>query len=280
MKIAIVGFGFVGKALSRGLKKEVKIIKIDPILGTNISDLKSFNPKFIFVCVPTPMNKDGSQDLSIVEQIFSELSDIKLDANIVLKSSVIPSNLKLLNSKINYVYNPEFLREKHAEDDFINGNIILFGGEEKLCLDASKFYSKYTLCKQKEHFVTDKTTASLVKYSINSFLATKVIFFNQLKSLLQIANPESDWEKFIDIMSRDVRVGDSHMQVPGHDGREGFGGACFPKDISALEDFGASNNFNFSLIKEVIKINNQIRSVYNDPTQRESEQNITFSGND
>ena len=280
MKIAIVGFGFVGKALSRGLKKEVKIIKIDPILGTNISDLKSFNPKFIFVCVPTPMNKDGSQDLSIVEQIFSELSDTKLDANIVLKSSVIPSNLKLLNSKINYVYNPEFLREKHAEDDFINGNIILFGGEEKLCLDASKFYSKYTLCKQKEHFVTDKTTASLVKYSINSFLATKVIFFNQLKSLLQIANPESDWEKFIDIMSRDVRVGDSHMQVPGHDGREGFGGACFPKDISALEDFGASNNFNFSLIKEVIKINNQIRSVYNDPTQRESEQNITFSGND
>ncbi len=66
------------------------------------------------------------------------------------------------------------------------------------------------------------------------------------------------------------------MDVPGHDGREGFGGACFPKDISALEKFASSKGFDFSIIKQVIKTNNQIRSVYNDLTKRESDQNITF----
>jgi len=276
MKVAIIGYGFVGKALYRGLKENIKVIKIDPLLGTKIDDLTDFNPSFIFICVPTPMNQDGSQDLSIVEKIFNKLSNIKLKANIVLKSTVIPDNLDFLSKKIDFVYNPEFLREKSADYDFINGEIILFGGKEKLCLDVSKFYRIYTKCKQKKHFITDQKSASLVKYSINSFLATKVIFFNQLKSLLEITNPESDWESFINIISKDNRIGESHMQVPGHDGRKGFGGACFPKDISALEIFATQNNFDFSIIKEVIKTNNKIRSVYNDTTERESDQNITF----
>lgn len=278
MKVAIVGYGFVGKALHNALKADVQTIKIDPILGTSIQELASFKPEFIFLTLPTPMKKDGSQDISIIENTFDELLSIKIKSNIILKSTVTPDNLQKLGESIDFIYNPEFLREKSANSDFINGSIILFGGENKLCKKASHFYSNYTLCKQKEHFVTDKVSASLLKYSINSFLATKVIFFNQLKSLLDISNSDESWENFLKIISLDNRIGNSHMDVPGHDGRKGFGGACFPKDISALDSFADNNEFNFSLIKEVIEVNNQIRSVYNDLTSRESEQNITYKG--
>ena len=89
-----------------------------------------------------------------------------------------------------------------------------------------------------------------------------------------------DWSSFVKIISSDKRIGESHMDVPGHDGRKGFGGACFPKDILALENFSSETGINFSLIKEVIKINNKIRSVYNDPIEREVDQNISFNGID
>ena len=280
MKVGIIGFGFVGNALFHGLKKNIDIIKIDPKLDTDISDLKKFEPEFIFISLPTPMNNDGSQDISILDLVFNQLQDSKLNATFILKSTVTPNNLNLLEKKLDFVYNPEFLREKSAVEDFINGEIILFGGKKELCKKASDFYSDFTLCKQKEHFITDKTTASLVKYAINSFLATKVIYFNQLKSILRSSSPDMDWSSFVKIISTDKRIGESHMDVPGHDGRKGFGGACFPKDILALENFSSETGINFSLIKEVIKINNKIRSVYNDPIEREADQNISFNGID
>ena len=276
MKVAIVGYGFVGKALNNALKKEVEIIKIDPLLETSLKDLVSFKPDFIFLCLPTPMCDDGSQDISILENVFHEISSHKITGNIILKSTVTPDNLLMLSKYSDFILNPEFLREKNADTDFINGEIVLFGGESKLCQEASNFYLDFTKCKQKEHFITDKISASLIKYSINSFLATKVIFFNQLKTLLDKSESNISWKDFINIISTDKRIGDSHMDVPGHDGREGFGGACFPKDISALEKFASSKGFDFSIIKQVIKTNNQIRSVYNDLTKRESDQNITF----
>ena len=277
MKVAIVGYGFVGKALHNALTEDVKIMIIDPILGTSIDDLVPFQPQFTFLTLPTPMKKDGSQDISIIKNTFQELFDQNINSNIILKSTVTPDNLLHLKKSMEFIYNPEFLREKSANSDFINGNIILFGGSNNLCEEASNFYINYTLCKEKKHFITDLVTASLVKYTINSFLATKVIYFNQLKTLLDLSNSEESWENFIKIVSSDNRIGNSHMDVPGHDGRKGFGGACFPKDISALESFANDKDFNFSLIKEVIKVNNKIRSVYNDLTLRESEQNITFT---
>ena len=276
MKIGIVGLGFVGNALLMGIKKNVEIIKIDPKLGTHINDLIAFKPKFIFVCAPTPMNQEGGQDLSILDDIFNLLNKANLDSTIVLKSTVTPDNLEVFSKKIEFVYNPEFLREKNAEYDFINGKIILFGGRNDLCVKVSEFYKEHTFCKEKNHFFTDHISASLIKYSINSFLATKVVFFNQLKSVFDESEAKIDWEHFIEIIASDNRIGSSHMNVPGHDGREGFGGACFPKDISALISFSTQTGVDFSLLEQVIKINNQIRSVYNDPMQREIEQNISF----
>ena len=93
-RIAIVGYGFVGKATSKGFSKNTELFLVDPLLGTKIHDLVQFKPDFIFVCVPTPMTADGSQDFKSVTDVFSEIKTNKISACVVLKSTVIPSNIK------------------------------------------------------------------------------------------------------------------------------------------------------------------------------------------
>jgi len=177
----------------------------------------------------------------------------------------------------NLVINPEFLREKFADKDFVNSNIIVFGGDEHNCNKLSSFYKNHTKCVCNEHIITDGITASLIKYTINSFLALKVIFFNEMKFIFDNLNSQSKWLDFINALSKDKRIGDSHMNVPGPDGRYGFGGPCFPKDVSALIEYSKEIGFELSLLKKANTINNNIRAQYNDLTEREKEQNIKYN---
>ena len=145
MKVAIVGYGFVGKALSDGLLDTVEVIKIDPKLETNIYEIKEFKPEFIFLCLPTPMNDDSSQDISIIKETFKEIAQMNINSLVVLKSTVLPDNIqKLSMSKKDFIYNPEFLREKHAKEDFINSPLIVFGGEKEQCKALGDLYTNYT----------------------------------------------------------------------------------------------------------------------------------------
>ena len=278
MKIGIIGYGFVGKALEAGLNDDVELIKIDPKLKTKIKDLKSFKPDAIFICVPTPMGVDFSQDISILKKVLLELNDLALDTTVVLKSTVLPDHiLEIQNSFPNFVYNPEFLREEHAVEDFISSDLIVFGGNRKLSEFIAKIYKDHSKCICTDYIFTDAVSASLIKYTINSFLATKVIFFNELHSLFNKSGTSEDWAKFTNAISRDKRVGSSHMQVPGHDGRFGFGGACLPKDSKAFSIYAESKYANLNVLKTVINVNNNIRATYN-ATDRELEQNIKFKG--
>ena len=278
MKIGIIGYGFVGKALAEALTNDVQVCKIDPKLNTSIDDLKNFKPEVIFICLPTPMLDNGIQDISIVKNTILELNKFITDEIIVVKSTVHPGNIneiKLICPR--FVYNPEFLREKHAKEDFINSDLIVFGGDQEFADSLANIYSNHTKCINKEYIFTDVTSASLIKYTINSFLATKVIFFNEINSIFKLADSNESWEDFTKILSKDSRIGNSHMLVPGHDGRLGFGGACFPKDINALLKYAESNDLELSLIKNVIKTNNKIRASYNNKTDRENEQNINYN---
>jgi len=278
MKVGIVGYGFVGKALREGLNDDVEILKIDPKLNTSIKDLKKFSPDVIFVCLPTPMLEDGNQDISIVTDTIMEIKKLNISALVVLKSTIHPGNMSSIkNMYPKVVYNPEFLREKHAKEDFINSELIIFGGDEKASSALAKIYSSFTKCINKDYIFTDAITASMIKYTINSFLATKVIFFNEINSIFQSVDAQESWEDFTKILSRDTRIGDSHMMVPGHDGRFGFGGACLPKDINALVKFAENINLELNLLKTVIKTNNKIRASYNSNTHREDEQNINYN---
>jgi len=277
MKIGIVGFGFVGQALKKGLEDNVECIVIDPKLNTNINDLKEFRPDLVFVCVPTPMNDDGSQNIDIVKNVIEEINKFDSNLLVILKSTILPKYVKDISKIcVNLVVNPEFLREKFADEDFIKSEIIVFGGEETNCRKLSKFYKSHTKCICKEHIFTDVVSASFIKYTINSFLALKVIFFNEIKSVFNNLNSHNDWLSFINALSKDKRIGDSHMHVPGPDGRYGFGGSCFPKDVSALIKYSKELGSELSLLKKANTINNNIRAEYNEVSKREKEQNISF----
>tara|TARA_A100001015_G_C14814998_1_gene642324 strand:+ start:60 stop:923 length:864 start_codon:yes stop_codon:yes gene_type:complete len=279
MKVSIIGYGFVGSALEKALINVEKCV-IDPKFNTEIEDLRGFNPDIIFICVPTPMGNNGSQDLTIATKVLKNIKKLSLQSLVVMKSSIVPSKAKEMSSIIDrFVYNPEFLREKHALEDFINSELILFGGQETHCKQLADFYSKHTICKSKSYSFTDVICASLCKYTINSFLATKVIFFNQIRDVFDESGTNEEWNNFTKILSKDTRIGNSHMSVPGHDGRKGFGGACFPKDTSALLNYSKSINEEFKLLKKVIKFNNIIRVDYNELTNREKEQKVSFKYN-
>ena len=277
MKIGIVGYGFVGKAVDYGFKRNIEKIIIDPKLDTSISNLKSHNPEFIFICVPTPMNSDGDQDSSIIEKVLAEINKDYSESVVIVKSTVLPSIIeKLSKSHKHFVYNPEFLREKTANEDFVNASSLILGGEPDDLKRVAELYNNHSDCKIVEVHETDVISASLVKYSINTFLASKVIFFNQLYDIYQALTPDIKWDEFITMINSDKRIGESHMDVPGHDGRLGFGGACFPKDTAALLSLSKDIDKEFSLLKEVIRINNNIRMQYNELDEREKEQGVNY----
>lgn len=278
MKVAIVGMGFVGTALEKSIHKNIDVIKIDPKLGSSISDLNSLKIDIIFLCLPTPMLDNGDQNIDIVLKVLNEVNKYQPEADLVLKSTVLPEFCKKISDENkNFVYNPEFLRENFAYDDFINSKIIIFGGENETSKRVASFYKNHTLCIHKDYIFTDAITASLIKYTINSYLASKVIFFNEINKIFKKSGANDSWENFINAVSSDPRIGSSHMSVPGKDNKYGFGGACFPKDTSALYNYSKSLDSEFKLLKEAISINNSIRSRYNTITEREKEQNINYN---
>ena len=114
--------------------------------------------------------------------------------------------------------------------------------------------------------------ASFVKYGINSFLATKVMWFNQFKDLIDFHG--ADYDNIATAIGTDPRITHSHTQVPGPDGRKGYGGACFPKDTNALAQFAGEDYL--TILKLIIKENNNIRSQYK-LDDREKEQNVRFA---
>ena len=277
LKLAIVGYGFVGKATYFAFDINVDKCIVDPKLNTKIEELSVFLPDIIFICVPTPMGKDGSQDSAIIEDVLGKLASLCPNSVKVIKSTVLPSVLsKISKLEKKLVYNPEFLREKHAHEDFINSETIIFGGDKMASDVVSEAYKNHSKCKTKNYYFTDIETASLIKYSVNTYLATKVVFFNELHSLFEKINVSDDWKLITEIISSDRRIGNSHMNVPGHDGKKGFGGACFPKDSLAFAMFAQKMGVDLSTIKNSIKTNNKIRSEYDSIDERESEQNISF----
>jgi len=285
MRIGIVGHGFVGRAVDYGFETpKVSKFLVDPIYGTTIKDLVAFNPTVVFVCVPTPMSDDGSVDASIVESVVSELVESdwsrgNLQLNeaarklIVIKSTIPPSVTNELcyaySAYLSVVYNPEFLTEKSAQEQFINPAFHVFGGARDATFQLEHIYNDYSLCNNCPTFHMTADEASFVKYAINSFLATKVTFFNQLFDACDDVG--ANFNRIIRAVGADPRIGNGHTRVPGYDKKKGFGGACFPKDTKAWTKY----THHASLLEKVIEINNEYRSQY-EKDEREEAQNIKY----
>ena len=261
-KIGIIGRGFVGGAVSNGFNKNVEQIIVDPVHSdTTLEQLIEQGPTLTFICVPTPSNEDGSINVDIVTDVLIELSMRDYKGVVVVKSTIIPDYLQQFKKEfdLKIVYNPEFLTEANAHADFINPNMQVLGGKWKDCEVVEKAYLRHSSVKVVPTFKTDLTTASLLKYTINSYLATKVMFMNDIHKLHQAGTSQVSWEQFTDMLTRDPRIGDSHMQVPGPDGEFGFGGHCFPKDTEALLKYANDKSIKLNMLKKAVEINKKIR---------------------
>ena len=166
------------------------------------------------------------------------------------------------------------MREKYATEDFINSEFIILGGKKDDCEKVKKLYQENSKCSSNNFLFTSPRKASLSKYIINTFLALKVLYFNEIFELAKLE--ENEWQELIDIVNQDSRIGSSHMKVPGPDGRKGFGGACFPKDTQALYNFSINQETELKLLKKAIELNNNIRKEYKELSSREAEQNVKF----
>ena len=193
-----------------------------------------------FVCVPTPMYEDGSADLRIVESVLEELASVPGDRVAVIKSTVPPGSTAAWNKRFNkdglyVIFNPEFLTEANALDDMRNQNRIILGGPRPHINKVKQIFQ--TAFPKVPLIKTSSTTAEMVKYTTNCFLATKVAFANEIAQIcekLDDSGLDIDYDKVVEYAKADTRLGNSHWAVPGPDGSRGFGGHCFPKDINAI----------------------------------------------
>jgi len=271
LKITIIGHGFVGKAVDYAFQDDVEKQIIDPKYDVHLHDV-GIESDITFVCVPTPMHKDGQCDVSILQAVINNIKH-RMTGLIVIKSTVPPDQIENLFkgcAKHRMIYNPEFLTEKNANEDIINPFVHIFGGYPDSTVKLETFYKDYSICKPCPVFHMSATDASFVKYGINTFLATKLTFFNEFYDAIK--NFGGNYGRISNAIGTDPRIGHSHTRVPGFDGKRGFGGACFPKDISAFVNFTTYT----PLLEYVMDRNNQYRSEY-EKDEREIEQNIEYN---
>ena len=274
MKLGIIGNGFVGNAIAHAFIPcmEVKIYDKDPQKSLNTLEDVVNDSDVVFISVPTPMDDNGIIDLSIVESVFEDIEETKdKESNtiFVLKSTVVPGTTRSIKEKykkLRIVFNPEFLTERHARFDFLNQSRIVLGFENDVDVDGGHTNREVQIVQSlyNERFagnnfiVTNYETAEMIKYFNNLFFAVKVSFMNEMKLVsdkLEIIN----WGKAVRGFVSDGRIGDSHLQVPGPDGKRGFGGSCFPKDINAFMTFTDSIGLDLSLLKGAWKTNLHVR---------------------
>jgi UDPglucose 6-dehydrogenase len=271
VNIGIVGLGYVGTAIKSGFEKHYELEtydKYDKDKSTcdTLFDLV-MECDVMFVCVPTPMNKDGSCHTDIVEEVVSEINEIVLETEsypyhikpiVVIKSTVPPGTTDRLHSKsrgLDVIFNPEFLTEANFLEDFKNQTRIILGGTRKGTNVLRQVYSKVfphaTIVK------TGSKTAEMVKYFINSFLGTKISFANEMKQICD--KIDIDFDKIVEYATYDERLGKSHWAVPGPDNDFGFGGHCLPKDLNALICLAHELEIVPEVLEAVIDTNDKVR---------------------
>lgn len=244
MNIGIIGNGFVGKATRQLQCAEINILCYDIVpsmchpIGTTLKDLVE-QCNVIFVSVPTPMDKNGECHLKILESVVSDIKKMEYKGFIVVRSTIPVGTCRRLEC----YFMPEFLTETNYINDFIENENWIFGLLENDS-DERKYKFQETMrnifqtahrhhCIHNDtiHFVTTDE-AEMIKLFRNCFLATKVSFCNEIHEFCSLKNV--NYENVRELATLDKRITSSHSKVPGKDGHFGFGGTCFPKDISNL----------------------------------------------
>lgn len=266
-KIGIIGQGFVGSAVYEGMKNHFDVLAYDkdPNKFSNVSCIQEIVQKVdvTFLCVPTPMRSNGECDLRILTAALEELKIcVGFETKslvVVIKSTIPPGTTEKLSKiypDLHLVFNPEFLTEANAIEDYKNQNRIIIGGEQHDVATVKRIFLK--AFPQVPIIETNSTIAETIKYVTNIFLATKVSFANEMYQLCEGLG--IDYNTVIDYAKYDDRLGNTHWAVPGPDGDFGYGGHCFPKDIAALQHLMLQLNIDSTIINSVIQKNKLART--------------------
>jgi nucleotide sugar dehydrogenase len=256
MKIGIIGYGFVGKAVGWAYRNTDLIVR-DPKLENSASLDRFVDRDAIFICVPSPSTANGHCDTSILERVLKELLFVTIqNPKVVLisKSTAPPSVYKRLQQEYpNLVHAPEFLTQANSITDYANASYCVLGGDHEWSIKARSVIFEGRKLSHDKHIIVNIETAALYKYMMNCYLATKVTFMNDFKKIADASGVEIKDLEYL--ASYDNRIGNTHMKVPGPDGKFGWSGACFPKDIASIINEAQDAGITLDLLKQVETIN-------------------------
>ncbi len=258
MKIAQIGNGFVGNAL----KKSFFLKGIDTIVYDKYQNIgliqDTFNSEILFLCLPTPYKEGNGYDLSAIEENLTILSENNYKGIIVLKSTVLPGTTRSLSLKykLQIIHNPEFLTERTALQDFNNQEHIVLGvngvfGLNKVIsfYETNYPYAEISICSSEE--------SESMKIMCNTFYAVKVQMFNEFYLFCEANKINYDIVK--DLMLKNKWINPMHTNVPGPDGKLSYGGHCFPKDTSALNEMMKKQNVSNKVLSSCIEERDSMR---------------------
>jgi UDPglucose 6-dehydrogenase len=207
--------------------------------------------EFVFLCLPTPQNEDGSADLSYVQAVAAEIAPHLAAGAVVINKSTVPvGSVDMVaeiigRSDVSVVSNPEFLREGTAVSDCLNPDRIVIGSDDRLAAQrVAGLFSSIDA----PVLITDAASAETIKYASNAFLATKISFVNAIANLCEAVG--ADVTQVVQGMALDTRIGGQFLR-PG----PGWGGSCFPKDTNALVRIAEDAGYDFMLLRGVIEAN-------------------------
>ena len=242
MNIGIIGKGFVGTAVKFGFSPNVgcdanvRIYDKNPSKSSHTIEEVVNESDFVFISVPTPSYEDGKINLDILNSCLSEIASVSNNKNTIflIRSTIVPGTTRKLQeiySELKIVFNPEFLTERSANYDFINQQSVILGGDLKNVEKVAKMF-RWRFGKNISITKTNFESAELIKYTINTFLATKISFLNDIKIIADKVG--ASWEDVIEGFIRDGRSGHSHLNVPGHDGKKVLVVVAFQKIFKHL----------------------------------------------
>jgi len=249
MEICVCGVGMVGSQVVAWFKDCLTYdIKKQSNTWEECSQADCF-----FLCLPTPYKENEEYDLSYLEEVIEKIPDNKL---VVIKSTVNPGTTDLFQEKYPkkmFMFNPEFLSEDTAKKDFFEPDMQILG----ICKQSEKYASDMMMIlpQSKVTAVVSLIDAEWVKKVRNSYYSMKVIYFNQIFDMIE--KSQASYETIRGIVVKDIQIGDSHSYI-NHKDYRGFGGACLPKDIYSLIEYGQRIGAPSELLEVVKKINKNL----------------------
>ena len=261
MKLGIIGVGVIGRAVLAAAKsKGFETVLVDHALqdSHSLQGMLSQNTDAIFICLPTPALPDGGCDVSALRSVLDEIAHRGYDGPIISHSTAPWKFYESWSQSMrNLVHVPEFVTGAGASQEYQQQQRMIIGGELSSTKAAARILN--ALLSPQELIYMRINEAAFVKYLANSFLATKVVFMNQMHELCCAAG--MDWNNVSSAAQSDARLGNTHWQVPGPDGQKGFGGACFPKDTDALLHQSDQLGVGLSVLEAALKANDKLRGI-------------------